>query len=259
MGRCPPDSIRSAMSTYQHLSALYDTFMQDAPYDDWDTWLRDHLDLSNLHVADVGCGTGKLTRALAPACKTILGVDVSEEMLAQASKQALAERMQIQWMCQDMRQLRFPRQVDVVISTCDCVNYLRTIDDVRVSFQHIHHQLSSQGWFCFDVLGPERLRVLENGFWYDLQDDAAVLFETSVEVMSAEQRTITYEVHAFVSEDGQSYGRVEEQHEQVFYERVLLEELLRKTGFEVNTVLGDFGRASLEDADRWVFITRKTT
>jgi SAM-dependent methyltransferase len=242
------------MSSYRGLSPLYDEFMQDAPYLEWETWLTNQFNLASVNVADLGCGTGRLTLALSPLCKTIVGVDLSEEMLSQAAERAATSKIPVQWYCQDMRRFRLPHVVDIVLSTCDCVNYLLTPDDLRACFSRVHENLAPHGWFCFDVLGNRRLQTLENGFWYDLQPEAAVLFETSLD---RELGRISYEVHAFFSEDGRLYRRVEEHHEQAFHHQQGLVELLQACGFAVRSVLGDFGKSSLEDSDRWVFMAQK--
>jgi 2-polyprenyl-3-methyl-5-hydroxy-6-metoxy-1,4-benzoquinol methylase len=52
--------------------------------------VREHLDASfqPRNGLDFGCGVGRLTIPLARACKSIVGVDVSESMLAEAAKNA---------------------------------------------------------------------------------------------------------------------------------------------------------------------------
>ncbi len=50
--------------------------------------LRDHLDVSlqSARGLDFGCGVGRLTIPFARVCKSVVGVDVSEAMLAEARK-----------------------------------------------------------------------------------------------------------------------------------------------------------------------------
>jgi SAM-dependent methyltransferase len=242
------------MSAYQGFSLVYDSFMQDAPYEQWETWLRSQFHLEAVSLADIGCGTGRLTLSLATKCRAILGVDKSEEMLAQAAARAIEEKIAIPWLCQDMRDVLLPHPVDVVVSTCDCLNYLLTKSDLSRCFQRVADSLTGRGWFCFDVLGPQRLRALAEGFWYDLQPEAAILFETSVD---SDANLIQYEVHAFLSDDSGLYRRVEEHHQQAFHEREGLIELLEQSGFTVRAVMGDFGQSPLEDSDRWVFVAQK--
>lgn len=54
------------------------------------TALRDICDFSGLTVVDVGAGTGRVTRLLAPHVKQITAVDISHHMLQQANLQETA-------------------------------------------------------------------------------------------------------------------------------------------------------------------------
>ncbi len=72
-------------------------------------------------VVDLGCGTGLnfplLYRAVGPGGK-IIGVDLSETMLAQARQAVAANQWtNVQLVCADAAQFEFPGQVDAVLST----------------------------------------------------------------------------------------------------------------------------------------------
>lgn len=241
-------------SAYEQLSNIYSLFMQDAPYDKWHEWLeRNFPNLSQYDLADIGCGTGTLTVPLAFKAKSMIGVDVSDEMLSVALQQSMREHIGVTWLCQDMRQLRLPHQVDVAISTCDCVNYLLSPEDVATSFASIWEVLRPGGHWLFDVHGPGRLAMLSEAISYDLRDDAAILFESSV---TGDGR-ITYEVHAFVEESTDLYRRIVERHYQQFYSHQELMDILTSCGFQVELVQGDFGDSELEQADRITFSAKK--
>jgi SAM-dependent methyltransferase len=243
------------MNPYEYLSGIYDAFMGDAPHRDWLDWLvRNVPDLSTFAVADLGCGTGTLTVELASRSRLAFGLDVSENMLAQAAERALQAGVKVQWMCQDIRAFRLSQPVDLAISSCDVVNYLLTEEDVGHFFGCVHAALRSGGWFCFDALGPQRIATLKDGVWYDLRADAAVLFETDVD---GDNGRISYDVHMFVSEDGELYRRFEEHHDQQYYPIEQLVGILEKTGWCIDKIMGDFERRDADAADRLCFIARK--
>ena len=91
--------------SYQHLAALYDELMQDAPYDEWVTFTESMLDTPVQSILDVGCGTGQITRRLSKKGFQMTGVDLSEAMLIEAANDPSAETSRIQWVKQDMRAL----------------------------------------------------------------------------------------------------------------------------------------------------------
>lgn len=249
------------MSDYEDFAGVYDPLMvNDAPHADWLTWLSRQSavgrlpDLAGLTMADIGCGTGRLTVALAHTARAVIGVDRSEAMLAQAAQRAFDERANVRWICQDIRQLHLPTQVDLILSTCDSLNYLLTSEDWRSALTGVVNNLSTAGWFCFDVLGPARLTSLQDGVWHDVNEDHVALFETRV---TATDR-IAFEVHAFTRLPGtEQYRRIEERHEQQYVANAQLEGWLAQAGLRVVDCIGDFGRTDLALADRTVWFTQK--
>ncbi|MCL6445903.1 MAG: class I SAM-dependent methyltransferase [Alicyclobacillus sp.] len=164
---------------YERFAQVYDRFMNDGPYEPWLDWFRSKGAMARQWtVADVACGTGRLTVPLAALCRRVYGVDQSADMLAEAAARAMDARARIVWLAQDMRNLVLPEQVDVVCCTCDSLNYLLSPADVQTFLHAVWAALRPGGWFCFDALGPGRIAALSDGLWYDIQPDAAVLFST---------------------------------------------------------------------------------
>ena len=72
------------MGAYESFARVYDLFMDNVPYEEWGSYLTGLLreyGICSGTVADLGCGTGKMTRLLAAAGYDMIGVDNSEEML----------------------------------------------------------------------------------------------------------------------------------------------------------------------------------
>ncbi|GGJ12093.1 methyltransferase [Alicyclobacillus cellulosilyticus] len=238
---------------YSAFAQVYDRFVADGPQAAWLDWLTRHLPLSSMDAADVGCGTGRVTVALAQSCRRVVGVDRSEEMLAEAMARAQRARVRVDWLCQDMRRLRLPYPVDLVVATCDSVNYLLGARDVAHMLARVHAALRPGGWLCFDVLGPKRLQRLTDGVWHDIRDDAAAVFTSRVDAHGR----ITYDLTLFLAEPDGRYRRVDEVHCQQYHEPRDLAAWLRSCGFTEVQMAGDFGRAPWTEADRVVITARK--
>lgn len=72
------------MGAYESFARVYDLFMDNVPYEEWGSYLTGLLreyGICSGTVAELGCGTGKMTRLLAAAGYDMIGVDNSEEML----------------------------------------------------------------------------------------------------------------------------------------------------------------------------------
>lgn len=242
------------MTAYSAFSNLYESFMEDAPYEQWLAWLRQQFpNLRQMEIADVGCGTGRLTRMLAGTGARVVGIDLSEEMLGVAMQAAYVQRLRIDWLCQNMTELQLPRPANLVISSCDALNYLLGTVDVQQTFRSVWNNLEPGGWFCFDVVGAGRVERLREGLSYDIRSDAVALFESNV----AANGEIRYELTAFALQPNGLYDRVSEEHIQRWYSIDWLGTALAGIGFEVQQRSGDFGHCAISNAQRVLFKAHK--
>src|SRR5699024_6559880 len=118
---------------YPKIAYHYDELMRHAPFDKWTQLTKDVIDENGLNeqrIVDLGCGTGEITLRLTRLSKNITGVDYSAEMLAVAMIKATEQQKHINWVQQDIKILTGFKNVDLMISYCDVINYLTTTDDV---------------------------------------------------------------------------------------------------------------------------------
>ena len=79
------------MDAYTGFAQVYDLFMDNVPYDEWCAYICETLKkhgIADGPVLDLGCGTGSLTELLADAGYDMIGIDNSEEMLAESHGKA---------------------------------------------------------------------------------------------------------------------------------------------------------------------------
>ena len=104
------------MQAYTGFAAVYDTFMDNIPYEEWCEYLTGLLKEQGVTeglLLDLGCGTGSLTELLADAGYDMIGVDNSEEMLELALEKKEQSGKDILYLCQDMREFElYPRRWD---------------------------------------------------------------------------------------------------------------------------------------------------
>ena len=104
------------MASYESFAQVYDLYMDNVPYD---TWCHNLLILLEKYhipkglVAELGCGTGKMTRLLAREGFDMIGIDNSYDMLGIAMEQGPAD---ILYLCQDMQAFELYGTVGAVVS-----------------------------------------------------------------------------------------------------------------------------------------------
>ena len=112
------------MDSYSGFAYVYDTFMDETPYEEWKDYIVEILKDNGIDdglVLDLGCGTGTLTRLLSDSGYDMIGVDNSEDMLCVAREYEMdedgsLEGSNILYLCQDMRQFELYGTVRAVIS-----------------------------------------------------------------------------------------------------------------------------------------------
>lgn len=106
-------------------------------------------------VLDLACGTGRLTIPLARAGKTVVGADLSAEMLRQAKSAASEQGIAIDLVQLDMRAFDLKgRKFDLIIVAMNSLLHLQD-DDEFCGFCHsAARHLTADGRLIFDVFVP---------------------------------------------------------------------------------------------------------
>jgi SAM-dependent methyltransferase len=125
-------------------------------------------------VLELGCGTGRVVRALARLGAKVTGIDHDPQVLSFAATSLSAElRPQVHFLEADMRTLALDRSFDLIVATC---NTLASLDDdgMRRSLHQAYQHLRPGGLFAAELPAPQ-----------EVQDDTAgEILSTFVEPVS---------------------------------------------------------------------------
>ncbi len=83
-------------------------------------------------LLDLGCGTGRHSVALAQLGLRVTGLDLSEDLLAQARATEAASGIAVRWIQRDMRELDGLGPFDAVVSLYTAFGFLGEAEDRRV-------------------------------------------------------------------------------------------------------------------------------
>lgn len=139
------------MKAYSVFASIYDKMMDNIPYEDWKEYLLLLMYKYRVKpmssVTEIGCGTGTMTGLLAEDGFNVTGLDLSKDMLREAKKKYPT----LEFREADMRDFILPDKQDAIISICDSVNYLLTVDDLTRTFSSVRKNLKDGGVFIFDL------------------------------------------------------------------------------------------------------------
>ena len=159
----------------------------------------------------------------------MIGVDQSEEMLAQAAEKCRqASEIPPLFLHQSMDKLDLYGTIDACVCCLDSVNYVTSPQKLERAFQRVHTFLMPGGLFVFDVNTPDKLRALDGQVFLDESADAYCVWRADY---SARRRVCTYGMDLFTLEPDGRWSRAEELHEEYAYEPDELEALLVRAGF----------------------------
>ena len=222
---------------YTALARCYDRLTDDVDYGKWADYVERHFrgaERPVRRVAELGCGTGSLTRLLARRGYEMTAVDLSPDMLAVADQKC--EGLGVLFLCQDMSRLALLDRADAVIACLDSVNYVTRPAALRRTFQRVYRALTPGGLFLFDVKTP---LALENAGGQTYLDEDDGLFCVWRGEYSPKRRVCSYGLDLFVREEDGRWSRGGEYHEEYAYTMDELDGLLREAGFRRVKQYGD--------------------
>lgn len=254
------------MEAYSEFAYLYDTFMEDVPYDEWADLLSSLIRAYGENVntiIDLGCGTGSLTMRLYDRGYTVYGIDYSEDMLSVASDKSFEAGKDILYINQDMRELSLSEKVDSIVSVCDCINYLLLDEDVIKTFKRVNKCLNKGGLFIFDFNTIYKYEtVIGDTTIAENREDCAFIWEN---FYSSEDHLNEYDVTFFSkvetdkpSIDGEeTFKRFTETHIQRGYTLDEMKYFIEKAGLKFVTALDEATRKEPTDESERIYIVAR--
>lgn len=242
---------------YGGFAEVYDTFMDNIPYDMWHDYLKSLLDdygITEGIVVDLGCGTGNMTVRLAKDGYDMIGVDLSPEMLEIARDKCSD---QVLLLHQDMRELDLYGSVSAVVCICDGMNYLLEPEDLIQTFKRVAAFLEKDGVFIFDMKTTYFYeQILGNQTIAENREDASFIWENEYH---SESRINEYllTVYRLVSDGQDLFERTDEYHRQRAYPWEQMRDLMITAGLHLEAVYEAFTRKAPEaESERLYFVAR---
>lgn len=231
------------MGAYEALASSYDRLTGDVDYGAAVEFYKEILKregISPRTAVDLACGTGSVTVLLAQMGLSVIGVDMSEEMLTQAQEKAWDLDLMLRFVCQKLQELCLPRGVDLAVCALDSLDYITEPSDCREAIRRVYKALNPGGIFIFDVNTPEKLRAMDGQVFLDEDDDVYCVWRGEFD---EESNICSYGMDLF-QRDGNVWRRSFEEHREYAYSREQLVSYLKDAGF---TRIGVYADRCFED------------
>lgn len=280
------------MEAYTDFAYVYDTFMDETPYDKWRDFIVETIEkygiskpvkrLESLQepvsageteafekrqemdslkeernlILDLGCGTGTLTELLAEKGYDMIGVDSSADMLELAMEKRDSMGHETLYLLQDMRELELYGTVGTVVSVCDSLNYILSEEELLQVFRLVENYLFPEGIFIFDFNTVYKYaEVIGDVTIAENREACSFIWENTY---YPEEALNEYEVTVFVR-DGQEdlYRKFSETHYQRGYTEEQMRRLLAAAGMQTELVLdADTLKAASKTSERIYIVAR---
>ena len=249
------------MEAYTSFAEVYDTFMDNVPYEEWADYLEDRLKEYGVKdglVLELGCGTGSMTELLAEKGYDMIGVDNSEDMLEIAMEKRIESGHDILYLLQNMQEFELYGTVRAIVSVCDCVNYVTEKNELQEVFRLVNNYLDPGGIFVFDLNTPYKYRsqLADNTFAENREQGSFIWENTFDETTGINEYDLTLYIQD--EEDPDYFMRFEEVHYQRAYEIEAIKKALREGGMDLLEILdADTMTTVLEETERMYVIARE--
>lgn len=254
--------------------ALYDSFIADY-YDESPivrartqdvAFYRRAVEEFGDPVLELGCGTGRITMALAEIGKRVTGLDLSERMLEQAARKRSAlnkeERERVHLVQSDMSKFELGEKFRLVIIPFRPFQHLREVRDQMDCLERVRKHLKPGGRLILDVFqtDPERMHdpvhMRESSLVdYKTADGRQVRISERVAAFHrADQINDVEMIYSVQHPDGRKERLVFAWPLRYFF-RYEVEHLLARCGFRVTAEYGDFDRTPIrDDSPEMIFV-----
>jgi predicted TPR repeat methyltransferase len=188
--RRAPD--RWVSATFDNFAPTFDAHLRSLAYDAPQmlaALVRTHADES-LDVLDLGCGTGQCGLSLAQQKRYLIGVDLSEKMLAQARAHGVYDELHLAevhaWL-RGAAEARFD-----LVTSADVFIYIGALEEL---FLEVARCLRPDGWFAFSTeeCGSTDYTLQPTGRYAQSQAYIVRLAESAFKIVAADPAVIRME------------------------------------------------------------------
>ena len=243
---------------YEDFAGVYDSLTGDVDYKkraDYLKTLFKRFDRMPTLLLDLACGTGGFSNEFAGDGVSVIGVDISPEMLNVAKEKSDKQKLDVLYLCQSASKLDLYGTVDGAICCLDSLNHITDYEELKESFERVSLFLERDRLFIFDVNTEYKHReILGNNTFVIEDENIYCVWQNECQ----DGKTVDMCLDFFKENKNGLYERSQEFITERAYSEEELGYALENSGFEVLSVYGENSfEKPQKDTQRAVYIARK--
>lgn len=239
-----------SVNAYSALALVYDMVMDHVDYEGWADYilhlLEEHStkeDTPDLHILELGCGTGLFTSELLIQTKArISAADSSSSMLEWAGRRLGSESNRVSLHPLDFEtgwnDFSLEGPIDAILLLYDCINYVQSEEGLNRLFAGVKSRMGPSSIFIFDQSTPAN--SINNAAYFEDEGEQHGVAYTRKSSFDAESR-----VHTTQFEISTLDGVFQENHIQRAWTRPEIISALNRAEM---TVMASYDGFSLDEA-----------
>ena len=242
---------------YEDFARAYDKLTDDVNYKERTEYLLrlfKKFDRAPSLLLDLACGTGGFSTEFAKQGVSVIGVDISEEMLLEAREKLEGE--DILYLCQDARELDLYGTVDGAVCCLDSLNHLTDYDDFCATLQRVSLFLERDRLFIFDLNTEYKHReILGNNTFVIEKDDIYCVWQNEYD---DSKKTVDITLDFFCEGEDGLYERLGDNITERAYTDNEINLALQGAGLKIEAIFEEMSEdAPKNDTQRIIYLTRK--
>lgn len=200
-------------------------------------------------VLDMACGAGRHSIAFARKGFNVTAVDLSERLISEAKKNSNLEKVKINFIQSDIRDLNLNLRFDLAVNLFTSFGYFETDEENFDVIQKAYELINPTGYFVLDYLNKSYLEKNLVPLSKMKQNGTTIVQNRTIQENRVKKK-ITIEKDGIISD---------------FYESVRLysvpelKDILKSMGFQTKKLFGDFSGSEFEKSTstRTIIISQK--
>lgn len=243
---------------YSSFASFYDVFTENVEYKkraDYVCRLFKKYGKTPTLLLDAACGTGSFSVEFAKRGISVIGADISSDMLSVANDKKAEQGLDILLINSSLAELDLYGTVDGAVCLLDSLNHITDYRELSRSIKRISLFLEKDSLFIFDVNTEyKHEKVLADNTFVIESENVYCVWQNKY---NAKRKLTDITLDFFEGEEG-AYTRYTEEFSERAYTDSELEKALKSAGLEILAVLGENTfKAPKNDCQRKFYVTRK--